>query len=230
MVILASGVGIIGGILASSSFLPTALTTEWNGIEPYAEAYRASGGIITSLSFLAALISCPAYVIQVESIHHVSMSASRNRARLGVGFAITFAALAGLNYLVQLSIVRTEILNGRTAGLDWLVFQNPNSIMLTIDFVGWFFLGLAFLSVVPLFTGNMLNRSIRYLLGTVPIIGVVLLVGLATGDSAVGLIFLTTMSAVLACADIMLLFFFRRLMRTRGSHFSSPGMITAQTK
>jgi hypothetical protein len=213
IVILISGVGLIGGILASSFLLPTSLTTEWRGIEPYADAYRASGGTITSLSFLAALISCPAYVIQVGCIHRLGLSTKRISAKFGLGFAVMFAALAGLNYTVQLSIVRTRILSGQTEGLDWLVFQNPGSLMLAIDFVGWFFLGLAFLSVVPLFSGNRLNRSIRYLLATIAVLGVVLLVSLATSNSAVGLVFLSTMSALLACADVLILAFFRRLVR-----------------
>ena len=213
IVILASGVGLIGGILASALFLPTALTTEWKGVEPYADAYRASGGVITSLSFLAALVSCPAYVIQIGSIHSINTSDSRRRVRLGLAFAVIFATLAGLNYVVQLSIVRARILSGQTEGLDWLVFQNPGSLMLAIDFVGWFFLGLAFLSAVPFFSGSRLNRSIRYLLTTVAVLGVVLLAGLATSNSAVGLVFLTTMSALLACADVLILIFFRRLIR-----------------
>ena len=221
--ILVSGVGLIGGIFASSVLLPTTLTTEWSGIEPFADAYRANGGIITSLSFLPALVSCPAYVIQVGCIHHVEMSSSRKWAKFGLGFAVMFAALAGLNYAVQLSIVRTQILGGQTEGLDWLVFQNPGSLMLVIDFVGWFFLGLAFLSVVPLFSGNRLNRSIRYLLSTIAVLGVVLLVGLVTGNSAVGLVFLTTMSALLACTDILILVFFRRLLRAQvASNAPSP--------
>ncbi len=64
-VILVSGLGLLVGLVASALLLPSAMTTAWAGMEAYANAYRATGGIITALSFLAALVACPAYVIQV---------------------------------------------------------------------------------------------------------------------------------------------------------------------
>ncbi len=212
--ILVSGLGLLGGILASSILLPTTLTTEWNGIESYADAYRATGGTITSLSFLAALISCPAYVSQIWSIHVLDSRAGRKRAQFGLALAVIFSALAGVNYVVQLTIVRIGILKQQTEGLAWLVFQNPGSFMLAIDFIGWFFLGLAFLSVVPCFRSGRLSRMIRYVLVLNAAVGIGPLVGLAVGDASIGLIFLTTTSALLTIVDILLLVFFRKLLGT----------------
>ncbi len=211
LVVLISGAGLVAGILTSSILLPTTLTTEWQGIGLYAQAYRARGGIITSLSFLAALVSCPAYVLQIASIQRIEHREAKARNRLGLASAIMFAALAGTNYIVQLSIVRDGILDGQTQGLAWLVFQNPDSIMLALDFVGWFFLGLAFLSVVSFFKVGRLNRAIRYLLITSSLAGVLLLAGLVTHNPAIGQVFLTMMSALLTCTDILLVVFFRRL-------------------
>jgi len=213
VVILACGAVLIGGIFASAYYLPAALTTGWSGMQQYADAYRASGGTITSLIFLAALVSCPAYVVQITSIHSLDSNSDRRRARLGAGFALAFAVLAGLNYVVQLSIVRTGILEGQSEDLAWLVFQNPGSLMIASDFIGWFFLGLALLSVAPFFAGDRLNRSIRLFLVASGISGTVLVVGYATGNPGVGLVFLTVMSGVLTCVDVLLLVFFRRLMR-----------------
>lgn len=212
IVILLCGAVLLCGIVASVYFLPTALTTEWKGIESYADAYRATGGIITSMPFLAALLSCPAYVIQIRSINRVDKNANATRTRFGFLFAMIFAMLAGLNYAIQLFVVRPRILSGQSEGVAWLVFQNPRSPMLVADFVGWFFLSLAFLSVVPFFSGSRLYRSIRYFLVAIGLVGIVLLLGVATGNPDVGVIFLTSMSVLLTCVDILLIVFFRSLM------------------
>ena len=204
--------GLLGGIVASSLFLPSALTTEWKGIEPYADAYRATGGIITSLSFLAALAACPAYVLQVASIRRLNQGTLRTLGRFGLAFAVTFAVLAGLNYVVQLTVVRSGILSGGTKNIEWLVFQNPASLMLELDFVGWFFLGLAFLSVVTLFKEGRLGRTIRYLLLSNALLGAILLGSLLVPYLMIGQVLLATMSAVLTCADILLLVYFWRLL------------------
>ena len=212
VLLLCSGIGLLGGIVASSILLPPALTTEWNGIEPYAAAYRATGGVITSLSFLAALILCPAYVVQIVGINRAHRPALGRLGRFGLTSAIVFSVLAGLNYVVQLTIVRNDILGGRTDGIEWLVFQNPSSLMLGLDFVGWFFLGLAFLSVVSLFRGTMLDRAIRYLLIINGIVGSIELGSLFASYPALGQVLLSTTSILLMCVDVLLLVHFRRLL------------------
>jgi hypothetical protein len=57
VVILVSGAGLLLGIVASALLLPRAMTTEWAGIDSFAQAYRATGGTVPFVSFLAALVS-----------------------------------------------------------------------------------------------------------------------------------------------------------------------------
>ena len=73
-------------------------------------------------------------------------------------------------------------------------------------------MGLAFLSAVPLFITGRLNRAIRYVLVANAFVGAALLAGFAFGSPAIGLVFLTTMSALLTCADVLLIIFFKKLM------------------
>ena len=166
--------------------------------------------MITSLPFLAALISCPAYVVQVASIQRLDTTASRIRRGFGVASSSAFALLAGLNYAVQLLVVRPAILAGRTENLAWLVFQNPDSLMLSLDLAGWFFLGLAFLSVAPFFRKGTMNRAIRYLLIANAVVGTLLPVLLILRNPALGQIILAVMTVMLTCADILLIDFFRQ--------------------
>lgn len=211
VVILVSGAVLLAGIVASALTLPSALTTDWQGVDAYATAYRATGGILTSLPFLAALVSCPAYVLQIVSLHGLASGAGRIRRGLGVASALAFALLAGLNYVVQMTLVRTGILGGQDLGLSWLVFQNPDSLMLAIDFAGWFLLGLAFLSVLPLFQEGRLDRAIRILVGANAGAGFVLLASVVAHVAEAGQALLAVMSALLTGIDILLLIFFRRI-------------------
>ncbi len=212
IVILISGIGLLLGIVASSLFLPAALTTTWQGIEPYAEAYRATGGVITSLSFLAALVACPAYLLQVASILRLDQRAWGTRSRFGFTAATMFVVLAGLNYIIQLTVVRVAILSGEAKEIEWLVFQNPASITLVLDFLGWFFLGLALLSVVPLFKKGMLHSAIRYLLIANAFVSTITLGSLLILDPMIGQVLLSVMSGLLTCVDILFIVFFRRLL------------------
>jgi hypothetical protein len=214
VIILLAGIGLLGGIVASSLLLPPALTTEWKGIEQYADAYRSTGGVITSLSFLPALVMCPAYVLQIVSIHGTSGRTAKGIRRLGIASAVVFAALAGLNYVVQLTVVRNGILTGETSGVERLVFQNPSSIMLELDIVGWFFLGLAFLSTVPLFGGKGLDGAIRYLLVANAVVDFILLGSLVVPDLGIGQVLLAVTTVILVCADVLLLVHFRRFSQT----------------
>jgi hypothetical protein len=213
VVVLSSGVILLCGIVASSILLPPALTTEWSGIGPYAEAYRATDGVITSLSFLAALVLCPAYVFQILGINRAHRPTLGGSGKLGLMSAVAFSVLSGLNYFVQLTIVRYDILSSRTTGIDWLIFQNPSSLMLGLDFVGWFFLGLAFLSVASQFRATTLDKTIRYLLIINAIVGTIELGSLFASFPTLGQVLLSATSILLMCVDVLLLVHFSRLLR-----------------
>lgn len=214
VVILIAGAVLILGIAASALMLPSTLTTGWTGIASYAEAYRATGGTLTALPFLAALASCPAYVVQVLSVHRLGRPSPRLHRRLGLALAVAFALLAGLNYVVQLTVVRLGILSGQTAGLEPLVFQNPGSLMLELDFIGWFCLGLAFLTVLRCLGTGRLNRAIRYVLLANAFLGTLLPLAEFAGNAAFGFVLLATISAVLVIADALFLILFRDLRRS----------------
>jgi len=216
ILILVAGAVLILGILVSYAVLPRALTIGWGGIFPYAQAYRLTHGTITSLSFLAALISCPAYALQIATIQWLRTQAGTRVRRFGLASVTAFAALAGLNYVVQLVIVRVGILEGRDDAVGWLVFQNPGSPMLAAEFLGWFFLGAAFLTVAPSFETGRLETAIRWGLVSSAAVGNVLILVLATDDPGAGQLFLGVMTALLMSVDVLLVVFFRRLLNSDG--------------
>ena len=83
--------------------------------------------------------------------------------KISIIFALAFAVLTSLHYFVQLSSVRLNIEKGNFEGLEHFVQANPISIITSIDMLGWIlFLGLSSFFIFPIFTGNRLNRIIRY--------------------------------------------------------------------
>ena len=213
VVILVAGAGLIVGVLASYALLPPPLTTGWAGEFPYGRAYRLTGGTLTSLCFIAALVLVPAYVLQIASIQGLRPQAGNGVRRFGLASAAAFALLSGLTYAVQLTVVRLAILNGEDYDpLGWLVFQNPGSPMLAADFLGWFLLGAAFLSVVPSFKTGRLETAIRWALVSSAAVGNALVLILAREDPGTGLLFLGATTALLVSADIPLIVFFKRLL------------------
>ena len=82
-------------------------------------------------------------------------------ARIGLSFAIIFAALTGINYFVQLTAVRLAIQKDVTAGLEQIVQANPISAVAAVNVLGWsLFFGLASLFAAPLFRGHGLARFV----------------------------------------------------------------------
>lgn len=216
VIILFAGAELVLGVLVSYAVLPRVLTIGWSGEFPYAEAYRVTGGTIPSLSFLAALVSCPAYVLQIASIQALRPQAGGRVRRFGLASAAAFAALSGLNCVVQLAIVRVGILNGDNEAVGWLVFQNPGSPMLAAEFAAWFFLGAAFLTVAPSFETGRLETAIRWSLISSAAVGNALILVLATEDLAAGQVFLGVMTALLTSVDVLLIVFFRRMLDSGG--------------
>ena len=77
-----------------------------------------------------------------------------------MAFAIVYATMACVNYIVQLMVVRLSILNKETDGLAMFVMGNPHSIFwaLMADYV---FMNLAMRFAAPVFEGGKLERWIR---------------------------------------------------------------------
>jgi hypothetical protein len=63
-----------------------------------------------------------------------------------------------MNYFIQLTFVRFGAFN-----TDILSITDPHSMMMTIEVLGYFFMGLSTLFIAPLFRLGRLEQSIRWL-------------------------------------------------------------------
>ncbi len=158
---------------------------------------------------------CPAYIVQIVSINRTSDRSTAGIGMLGIICAVVFAVLAGLNYMVQLTVARSRIMAEKTNGVEWLVFQKSSSLMIELDFAGWLFLGMALLSMVPVFRGRGLNRVIKYVLIANALVDLILVGILFIAYSGIGQVLLAMTTVLLTIAGVLLLAYFRRISRTR---------------
>jgi len=150
------GLAVIGMIIASAS--TATATPGWQGVE----AYIASFQPIQMLPLIPSLLLAPTFVVLMVCVHSYAPNAKKIWSQVGLAFAIVYAAIACVNYIVQLTVVRLSILNRETDGLAMFVMGNPHSIFwaLMSDYV---FMNLAMLFATPVFGGGKLERWIRWL-------------------------------------------------------------------
>lgn len=153
------GYGIAVIIMMISSITAAADTPPgWHGIE----AFVASFQFIQMLPLIPSLVLAPTFIVLMVSIHYYAAQEKRIWSQLGIAFAIVYAVMASLNYIMQLTVVRLSILNKETDGLAMFVMGNSHSIFWALA-SAYVFMNLAMLFAAPVFEGGGLERCIRRL-------------------------------------------------------------------
>jgi hypothetical protein len=114
------------------------------------------------LPLIPALLLAPTFVVLMACVHSYAPNAKKLWSQVGLAFAIVYAAMACVNYIVQLTVVRLSILNKETDGLAMFAMGNPHSIFWALMF-DYVFMNLAMLFAAPVFAGGKLERWIRWL-------------------------------------------------------------------
>ena len=157
--ILAFGVWII-------CFTGIALTSPlfyWTNLQDYLVYEHTHSQFFQNTAKFFMLLFGPLYVLFINSFYEYATDNKKVLVRISLLFATAFAILSSLHYFVQLSAVRLNIMHGQTNGLEHFIQANPNSIMTSIDMLGWtLFLGLSSFFISPVFKGDRLNTVIRY--------------------------------------------------------------------
>jgi hypothetical protein len=153
------GYGIAVIVMLISSITAAADTPPgWHGIE----AFVASFQFIQMLPLIPSLVLAPTFIVLMVSIHYYAAQEKRMWSQLGIAFAIVYAVMASLNYIMQLTVVRLSILNKETDGLAMFVMGNSHSIFWALA-SAYVFMNLAMLFAAPVFEGGKLERCIRWL-------------------------------------------------------------------
>jgi hypothetical protein len=188
---------------------------KWTSLTDYIGYTQNYNQSFKYLAQSAMLLFAPAFLIILHSINDYASEDKKILSRISISFGTIFAACLGLHYFIQISSVRLSIANGQIAGLEQFIQSNPTSGIAGINMVGWtLFFSLASFFIAPVFTGNRLNKVIKYALiinGIICVLG-----GIGYVFDNIILIFLTLnfgMGAATLTATIALAMFFRRLQK-----------------
>ncbi len=130
----------------------------WPGIEAFVASFQP----IQMLSLIPSLFLAPTFIVLMVSIHYYAAPDKKIWSHLGIAFALIYATMASVNYILQLTAVRLSILNKETDGLAMFVMGNPHSLFWVLASC-YIFMNLAMLFTAPVFEGGKWEHWIRWL-------------------------------------------------------------------
>jgi hypothetical protein len=105
------------------------------------------------LSFLASALFPASFITMIAALHTVVPPAKRLYTRIALAFASVYAAFCTAVYFLQLGVVRTNPL-GLSADVIRLIDFTPGNAAFAIDMLGYGFMCLAALALIPTVTGT----------------------------------------------------------------------------
>jgi hypothetical protein len=125
--------------------------------------FLALSGITSSASIylisnISGFILTSIFLIVIICIYYTAPDDKKIFGHIGLAFAIIYATMISMNYFIQLTFVRFGAFN-----TDVFSITDPQSMMMTIEILGYFFMGLSTLFIAPIFESGRLEQSIRWL-------------------------------------------------------------------
>ncbi len=180
------------------------------------EAYARNFTSAQMLPFIPSLLLAPMFVILIACLHNQASADKKPLSQLGLSFAIVCAAILAIHYYIQLTVVQQGLLNNETEGIWLFASPNPHSLFWTFAALGYGFMGIALLFVVPVFADKSV-RSIKWLFITNGFIGIGMLLGNAVGVFAANILASFMWGVLFPIATALLAIKFRR-MRAEADH------------
>ena len=183
---------------------------EWEGMEAYARTHR----VIAFVPQAIGLVSLPALIVMLASIHLYANGFGRLWGLAGLAFGTAHAVLLGSLYFIQVGILLPALKQGDWQGLDQYAFANPRSIAWGLDHFAWSLLGVALLLMAWVFEGDRLRRWIRWLFVLNGLANISLVFAFAFNIEALtlGVAFLSWVVA-LPIATVLVALMFRNILR-----------------
>jgi len=133
-----------------------------------------SSASIYMVSNISGFILTSIFLIVVTCIYYSAPEDKKILGQIGLSFAIIYATMISINYFIQLTFVQFGAFN-----TDIFSMKDPQSMMMTIEVLGYFFMGLSTLFIAPIFQSGRLEKSIRWLFVFNGILGIGGAVGFA---------------------------------------------------
>lgn len=90
------------------------------------------------------------FIAEILALHYITPANKRFWSHLGVIFATLYAVFVTANYVVQLATVIPQTMKGNLTDVR-ILQQLPHSLFWDFDALGYIFMGLTSLAVIPLF-------------------------------------------------------------------------------
>lgn len=138
---------------------------EWIGLlgsQGGPESASTPLGIVVLLT--PSLFLGSSFLVLVVSIHQLASPDRKIWSHAAVAFATAYAVLISIVYYVQLTLVAPRIAQGRTAGIEVLLFEPFDSFLYAVDILGYSFMSVSTLFAAMVFTGRGLERVVRVFL------------------------------------------------------------------
>jgi hypothetical protein len=156
---LGFGSGLLAALL-SLLFAALALAfspPEWNGMAAYARHYD----FLQMLNMIPVLVVPVTVIVVMACLHSLAPESKKVFSLIAVAFSSVYATIISVNYYIQLFVVRLNIESGDLDGLLLLAMPNLHSVFFALEVIGYMFLSLAALFVLPVFGSGRLARWIR---------------------------------------------------------------------
>ncbi len=145
-------------LMFSSTATRTDTAAGWQGIESFATTFQS----IQMLPLVPSLLLAPTFIVLMVCLYYYAEPDKKVWSHLGIAIGLIYAVMASINYLLQLTVVRSSILNKETDGLAMFVMGNPHSIAWGLAYA-YLFMNLAMLFAAPVFRTSPLEKRTRLL-------------------------------------------------------------------
>jgi hypothetical protein len=192
---------VLGAVLGGSYLLVLIFHLLTEGfVNPNTPLVQLVGGIVIFLTV-------PVLVIQFTAIRFVNDGDNEVLGSLGVSFIILFAATVSINRFVQLTVIQQNLPDVPTDLTRFLPYA-AGSVMYALEWLGWgFFSSLAAVFVAPLFSSNLLGKTIRWLFVLYATFSFVGLIGFMTKTPMASTAFIAWGPIMLALTILLSVYF-----------------------
>jgi hypothetical protein len=132
----------------------------WLGSKGGPESASTPIGLVLLLT--PSLFLGSSFLVLVVSIHQLAAPDRKVWSHAAVAFATAYAVLISIVYFVQLTLVAPRITQGRTAGIEVLLFVPFDSFLYAVDILGYTFMSVSTLFAGQVFRGKGIERIARF--------------------------------------------------------------------
>ena len=91
-----------------------------------------------------AILMAPVFAMLMVCIHNYAPDDKKIFSQAGLAFALIYAALLSMNYIIQIEVMQPSILKGEMDGLALFSQYNPHGIFIALEDLGYLMMSLAF--------------------------------------------------------------------------------------